>query len=258
MTALLQARGLTKRFGGLCALDSVDLDLRQGEILGGIGPNGAGKTTLFSVIAGSQRPTAGDVALDGRAITGLPAHSCVRAGIVRTHQIVRPFSNLTVFENVLVAAIHSRGPAGHARDRAAEVLDFVGLTERAAHYPGALTLVGRKRLELARALSTVPRVLLLDEVVAGLNAVEAVALAALIRRVRDDRGISVIMIEHVMPAVMSLSDRVMVLEYGKQIAQGTPQQVVRDPRVITAYLGTTDDHGAGAHRDTPPDPGASP
>ncbi len=237
--ALLLTRGLTKRFGGLCALDGVNLTLREGEILGVIGPNGAGKTSLFSLIAGSLKPTSGEIFLDGRRVTGLPSHRCVHAGIVRTHQIVRPFGSLTVFENVLVAAVHSRrAGAGHARDRAAEVLAFVGLSDRAAHAPSALTLAGRKRLELARALSTVPRVLLLDEVVAGVNPTEALAFAQLIRRVRDERKISVIMTEHVMPAVMSLSDRVMVLEHGKQIAEGTPEEVVRNPRVITAYLGT--------------------
>jgi branched-chain amino acid transport system ATP-binding protein len=238
MTRLV-IRGLTKRFGGLCALDGVDLSLREGEILGVIGPNGAGKTTLFSLIAGSIRPTSGEILLDGRPVSGLPAHRCVRAGIVRTHQIVRPFGNLTVFENVLVAAIHSHRPgAGHARDRAAEVLELVGLSGQLAQYPSTLTLAGRKRLELARALSTGPRVLLLDEVVAGVNPVEATAFAALIRRMRDERGISVVMTEHVMPAVMSLSDRVFVLDRGKQIAEGTPEQVVSNPVVVAAYLGT--------------------
>jgi branched-chain amino acid transport system ATP-binding protein len=242
---LLTARGLTKRFGGLCALDGVDLALGERQILGVIGPNGAGKTTLFSLIAGSIRPSAGEIVLGGRRVSGLPAHRCVRAGIVRTHQIVRPFGNLTVFENVLIAAIHARrAAAGHARDRAAEALAFVGLADRLTQYPGTLTLVGRKRLELARALSTEPRVLLLDEVVAGVNPAEAQAFAALIRRVRDERGISVIMTEHVMPAVMSLSDRVIVLDRGKQIAEGTPQEVVANPRVVTAYLGTAAGEGA--------------
>ena len=237
---LLATRRLTKRFGGLCALDGVDLELGEREILGVIGPNGAGKTTLFSLIAGSIRPTSGEVLLDKQRVTGLPAHRSVRAGIVRTHQIVRPFGNLTVLENVMVAAIDARRAAtGHARDRAAEVLDFVGLADRQGQYPATLTLAGRKRLELARALSTGPRVLLLDEVVAGINPTEALAFTALIRRVRDDRGISVIMTEHVMPAVMSLSDRVIVLDRGKQIAQGTPQEVVANPLVVTAYLGTS-------------------
>jgi branched-chain amino acid transport system ATP-binding protein len=241
---LLAVRGLTKRFGGLSAVDGVDLELRDREILGVIGPNGAGKTTLFSLIAGSIRPTSGEILLDGRRVSGLVAHRAVHAGIVRTHQIVRPFGNLTVSENVLVAAIHvRRAAAGHARDRAAEVLAFVGLAGREDQYPGTLTLAGRKRLELARALATGPRVLLLDEVVAGVNPTEALAFAALIRRIRDERGIAVIMTEHVMPAVMSLSDRVVVLDRGKPIAEGTPRDVVANPRVITAYLGTSAGEG---------------
>ncbi|HEY0189630.1 MAG TPA: ABC transporter ATP-binding protein [Kofleriaceae bacterium] len=236
--SLLVARGLTKRFGGLTALDGVELELAPGEILGVIGPNGAGKTTLFSVLAGSVAPTSGEVRLDGRRVTG-PAHKAVQAGIVRTHQIVRPFGTLTVLENVIVAAIHAAGH-GHdrARDRAAEALDFVGLADRAGQLPAALTLAGRKRLELARALATGPRVMLLDEVIAGVNPTEVLAFAALIRRLRDDRGIAVILIEHVMPAVMSLSDRIVVLDRGVRIAAGTPAEVVADPAVITAYLGS--------------------
>ena len=235
---LLETRGLTRRFGGLLALDGVDLTLAEGEILGVIGPNGAGKTTLFSLIAGSLRPSAGEILLDGRPVTRLPAHRRVRAGIVRTHQIVRPFANLTVFENVLVAAIHAHRVAGHARDRVAEVLALVGLADRAEQPPGTLTLAGRKRLELARALATAPRVLLLDEVVAGINPAEAIAFAQLIRQIRDERKISVVMTEHVMPAVMSLSDRLVVLEHGRRIAEGAPRDVVANPRVIAAYLGS--------------------
>jgi branched-chain amino acid transport system ATP-binding protein len=238
MPPLLETRGLTRRFGGLLALDGVDLTLAEGEILGVIGPNGAGKTTLFSLIGGSLRPSAGEILLGGQPVTSLPAHRRVRAGIVRTHQIVRPFANLTVFENVLVAAIHAHRVAGHARDRVAEVLALVGLADRAAQPPGALTLAGRKRLELARALATAPRVLLLDEVVAGINPAEAIAFAQLIRQIRDERKISVVMTEHVMPAVMSLSDRLVVLEYGRQIAEGAPRDVVANPRVIAAYLGS--------------------
>lgn len=236
--SLLDVKELSKTFGGLRALDRVSLTLGQGEILGVIGPNGAGKTTLFSLIAGSLEPSAGEVLLDGRRLHGLPAHRIARAGVVRTHQIVRPFPNLTVLENVTVAALHAGGRAeGHAPDRAAEVLAFVGLADRADRLPGTLTLAGRKRVELARALALAPRVLLLDEVIAGLNPAEAHALTALIRRIRDERHASIIMIEHVMPAVMSLSERVVVLDHGKRIAEGTPAEVVRDPLVLQAYLG---------------------
>jgi branched-chain amino acid transport system ATP-binding protein len=237
--SLLAARGLGKSFGGLRALDRIDLVLDEGEILGVIGPNGAGKTTLFSLIAGSQAPSAGEVFLAGRRLHGMPAHRIVRAGVVRTHQIVRPFPNLTVLENATVAALHAGGRgSGTAASRAAEALELVGLADRARHLPGTLTLAGRKRLELARALATAPRVLLLDEVIAGLNPAEAQALAALIRRIRDDGRASIIMIEHVMPAVMSLSDRVMVLDHGKRIAEGKPAEVVRDAQVLAAYLGS--------------------
>ena len=240
--SLLSARGVSKRFGGLRAVDSVDLELLAGEILGVIGPNGAGKTTLFSLIAGSLAPTSGEVFLEGERVSGLPAHRVVRAGIVRTHQIVRPFPNLTVEENVSVAAIHGTVRAGgHARRRAAEVIEFVGLGDRAASMPGQLTLAARKRLELARALATAPRVLLLDEVIAGVNPAEAMALAELIRRIRSARQVSIVMIEHVMPAVMSLSDRVVVLDHGKKIAEGKPAEVARDARVIEAYLGPSEE-----------------
>jgi branched-chain amino acid transport system ATP-binding protein len=235
--SILRAESISKRFGGLKAVDAVDLELNEGEILGVIGPNGAGKTTLFSMIAGSIPPTSGRVVLDGQVISGASAQRAVRAGVVRTHQIVRPFQNLTVLENVMVGAIYGKARPRGARERALEVLEFCGLGDRASQLPGGLTLAGRKRLELARALATEPRVLLLDEVIAGVNPVEALQMADLIRSVREKRGLSIILIEHVMPAVMRLSDRVIVLDAGKKIAEGKPQQVVSDPLVIAAYLG---------------------
>jgi branched-chain amino acid transport system ATP-binding protein len=236
--SILRAEGLSKRFGGLKAVDGVNLALEPGQILGLIGPNGAGKSTCFSMLAGSTPPTAGRVFLGDQEITGLPAFRAARAGVVRTHQIVRPFLNLTLLENAVVAAVQCSG-RDHAGSRALarEVLEFVGLAARRHEYPGGLTLAGRKRLEMARALATSPKVLLLDEVIAGVNPAEAQEMVTLILRIRDERKISIIMTEHVMAAVMRLCEHVVVLDAGKLIASGTPQQVVQNPEVVAAYLG---------------------
>jgi branched-chain amino acid transport system ATP-binding protein len=238
MAAVLRAEGLSKRFGGLKANDDVSLALQEGQILGLIGPNGAGKSTCFAMLAGSIPPTSGRIFVGDREVTGLPGFKIARAGVVRTHQIVRPFTNLTLLENCTVAAAQCSGHAeAGSRELAREMLQFVGLDKRRHEYPGGLTLAGRKKLEMARALSCMPKALLLDEVIAGVNPTEARDMVALIRRIRDERKISILMTEHVMAAVMSLCEHVAVLEAGKLIASGSPKEVVEDPAVVEAYLG---------------------
>jgi branched-chain amino acid transport system ATP-binding protein len=235
---VIRAEGLVKRFGGLRAVDGVSFKLREGQILGLIGPNGAGKSTCFAMLAGSTPPTEGRVFLGEQELTGLPAFRAARAGVVRTHQIVRPFAHLTLLENCTVAAVQcSRQDHKGALALANEMLKFAGLDARKNALPASLTLAGRKRLEMARALSCAPKVLLLDEVIAGVNPAEAQEMATLILRARDERKVSIVMTEHVMPAVMRLCEHVVVLDAGKLIASGKPQEVVQHPEVIAAYLG---------------------
>lgn len=238
MTILLSVQGVTKRFGGLLAVDHVTFDLPQGQILGLIGPNGAGKTTLFNVINGVYPPEEGRIMFRDEDVTAAKPYDLAHRGMARTHQIVRPLNELTVRENVMAGACfgrehHSMAEASKIAD---EVLGFVGLAERAPQLASSLNVAQKKRLEMARALAAHPYLLLLDEVLAGLNAAEINGMVQTVLKVRE-QGITIIMIEHVMKAVMNVSDRVIVLDYGVQIAEGTTQEIANNPRVIEAYLG---------------------
>ncbi len=232
----LSVRQVTKRFGGLLANDDVTFDLEKGEILGLIGPNGAGKSTLFNCVAGYLPPSSGRIVFEGATISGLPPEQICRRGIARTFQIARVFREMTVLENVMVGAFLREAGRREAERVARGVLGRVGLSARGGDAAGSLTVADQKRLQLARALATRPGLLLLDEAVSGLNPQETREAVALIRSFRSE-GITMIIVEHVMEVIMPISDRVVVLDYGKKIAEGDPREIARDPRVVAAYLG---------------------
>jgi branched-chain amino acid transport system ATP-binding protein len=233
---VLRVDAISKSFGGLMAVADVSFELKRGEIIGLIGPNGAGKTTIFNVISGYYAPTNGRIFFNAENISGRPPYELAKKGIGRTFQVVKPFPGLSVLENVVIAAFCRHPGRAEAEKHAWKALEFTGLSDRAQASAASLTLAGRKRLEIGKALALEPTLLLLDEVVAGLNPSEADRTIELILKVRE-RGISILIVEHIMRVIMNISDRVVVLNFGKQIAQGTPQQVAKDPLVIEAYLG---------------------
>ena len=237
MTALLQVEGISKSFSGLKAVQDVSLEVPEGSIVALIGPNGAGKTTCFNLIAGVYRPDAGAIRFAGERIDGRRPDRICRAGVGRTFQLVKPFAGLTVMENVMVGALNASPGVREARRTAEAVIEQIGLSGKAEQMAASLTLPDRKRLEVARALATGPRLLLLDEVMAGLRPTETDHMVALFRDLNARLGLTILLIEHVMRAVMALSGRVVVLHHGQVIASGTPAAVTRDPAVLECYLG---------------------
>jgi branched-chain amino acid transport system ATP-binding protein len=238
MSTILSIQGVSKQFGGLKALSGVTFDLPEGQILGLIGPNGAGKTTLFNTINGVYQADQGKVIFKDKDVTRLKPYYLARMGLARTHQIVQPLNQLSVMENVMVGACFGRQNMTliEAAETTKEVLEFVGLLNRADDPASSLNVVHKKRMEMARALSSRPYLLMLDEVLAGLNPNEIQAMTEIVLKIRE-QGITIIMIEHVMKAVMSVSDRIIVLDYGQQIAEGSPEEISNNPKVIEAYLG---------------------
>ncbi len=235
--ALLEVRSIGKSFRGLRAVHDVSFELADGAIAAMIGPNGAGKTTCFNLIAGVFAPDTGAVALGGRRITGLRPHEICRAGVGRTFQVVKPFPQMTVLDNVVVGALNAAARVGDAEREAWRVLELLHLDAKSQTLAASLTLPERKRLEVARAMATRPRLLLLDEVMAGLRPTEVDEMVAVFRRINHETGLTILLIEHVMRAVMALAAHVVVLHHGEKICEGAPAQVVRDPAVLECYLG---------------------
>jgi len=236
---ILDVSDLSKSFGGLKAINKVNMSVFEGEIVGLIGPNGAGKTTMFNLIAGFLTPEKGKVTFQGKNITGVKTHKICQKGIARTFQIPRPFQHLTVLENMMVGTGFGAGffNKNKAFEKIDSILNMAGLSDKIFQHADSLNLVERKKLEIARALSTEPKLILLDEVIGGLNPTEVLEMIELIKKLRD-MGLSILLIEHVMKVIMTLSDRVVVLHYGKNLCEGTPEKVVNDPNVIEAYLGS--------------------
>jgi branched-chain amino acid transport system ATP-binding protein len=242
---LLEVRSLSKRFRGLQAVDDVSFAVPTGGIVALIGPNGAGKTTTFNLIAGVFAPDSGRVVLDGRDITGLRPDQACHAGVARTFQVVKPFGALTVLENVMVGAFKASADSAAARRAALEILGRLGLADKAGAVATSLTLPERKKLETARALATQPKILLLDEVMAGLRPIEIDAMVRTFADLSRETGLTILLTEHVMRAVMALSHHIVVLHHGQKICEGTPEQVSRDPRVLECYLGAAPAAGQG-------------
>lgn len=237
---ILSCSGLTKKFGGLTAVDEIDFQLKKGEILGLIGPNGSGKTTLVNMISGNIKPTKGEIFFKGRTLKNLKSYKIGRLGISRTYQIVKPFPGMTVFENIAVGAMNGKRSRGKsvkdAFASAEEIIEFVGLTKYKDYMADSLSIASRKRLEMAKVVAMNPEIIFFDEVMAGLNFNEIDSAIEMIRKIRE-RGISLLIIEHVMRAISSISDRIFVLHHGKKISEGLPKEVLNDKEVIKAYLG---------------------